>query len=93
MPFFDPQYHYLNERTLIDAQGHIHRPDKVVLTPNEVWIVDYKFSDFSSLKPQDHEKHQAQLRQYKNLLSDLYTLPIKTYLIYFEGKIQCVEVV
>ncbi len=36
----------LNESTLIDEDGELHRPDRVVITPDRhVLIIDYKFGD------------------------------------------------
>ncbi len=36
----------LNESTLIDESGEMHRPDRVIITPDrQVLIIDYKFGD------------------------------------------------
>lgn len=45
------------ERSLMDEDGNIHRPDRVAITGNTLWIVDYKTG-------MPHEKHREQLRRY-----------------------------
>lgn len=45
------------ERSLMDEEGNIHRPDRVAITGNTLWIVDYKTG-------MQHDKHREQLRRY-----------------------------
>lgn len=50
----------LNEIELIDTDGSIYRPDRVVRNGNKVLIVDYKFGDH-------YPKYERQLKRYAEL--------------------------
>ena len=50
----------LNEIELIDTDGSIYRPDRVVRNGNKVLIVDYKFGDH-------YPKYERQLKRYTEL--------------------------
>lgn len=45
------------ERSLMDEEGNIHRPDRVAINGNALWIVDYKTG-------MPNDKHREQLRRY-----------------------------
>ena len=50
----------LNESTLIDCDGSMHRPDRVILCDAKVVIVDYKFGEHS-------RKYEIQLKRYSDI--------------------------
>ncbi len=47
----------LNESTLIDERGEMHRPDRVVINAGKVIIIDYKFGEH-------YRKYERQLKEY-----------------------------
>ena len=50
----------LNETSLIDSDGQVYRPDRVVLTDGSVIIIDYKFGE--------HERiYERQLKKYSDI--------------------------
>ena len=50
----------LNESTLIDCDGSMHRPDRVMIHGNKVIIVDYKFGEHS-------RNYETQLKRYSDI--------------------------
>lgn len=52
----------LNEASLIDSDGQMYRPDRVVLNGNTVTIIDYKFGEYD-------KKYERQLKKYADIWS------------------------
>ncbi len=50
----------LNESTIIDGDGGMHRPDRVVVDGGRVIIIDYKFGEH-------HKSYERQLKKYVGL--------------------------
>jgi len=68
------------EKEISNEWGDLKRIDRMVITPKEIIIVDYK----SSLR--DETAHQAQLREYMQIIRRLYTPKlIKGYLLYLDS--------
>jgi len=66
----------LNEVGIIDADGGLHRPDRVVLgSDGSVTVIDYKFGT-------EHPGYAAQVRRYCALFRTLGYAPVKGYLWY-----------
>ncbi|MHA4893910.1 UvrD-helicase domain-containing protein [Pedobacter sp. PWIIR3] len=66
----------ITEKSIIDVNGKMYRPDRVVITNEEVIILDYKFTIEQS------EKHIEQVTTYKGLLLAMGYSNVKTYLFY-----------
>ncbi|MES2828974.1 MAG: UvrD-helicase domain-containing protein [Bacteroidota bacterium] len=66
----------ITEKSIIDANGKMYRPDRVVITDEEVIILDYKFTIEQS------DKHIEQVNTYKGLLLAMGYSNVKTYLFY-----------
>ncbi|MBO4503737.1 MAG: UvrD-helicase domain-containing protein [Bacteroidales bacterium] len=60
-PCFAPGVQALNETTIVDCEGVEHRPDRVVMLPDRVVVIDYKTG-------KQHDSYQQQVDQYCNLL-------------------------
>ncbi len=71
-----PEYRQLNERSIIDRDGRIWRPDKIFVGKNDTILVDFKFT----LAQQ--ETHRRQIRNYKDLLGEMGYHNVKAYLVY-----------
>jgi len=74
--FFDPACYLRahSERALLDADGQVQRPDRVVEFEDAVWVIDYKTGD-DGLALSDADlaaRHRAQLESYRHLLAALY---------------------
>jgi len=73
------------EKNIIDANGKMHRPDRVLINADEVIILDYKFT------LEESDKHIEQVNNYRILLSEMGYQNIKTYLFYaVKGKLKLV---
>lgn len=66
----------INEKSIIDIRGKMYRPDKVLISGNEVIVIDYKFT----LKESD--SHIKQVYGYRDLLLAMGYQKVKTYLFY-----------
>lgn len=67
------------EQEMVNRQGRILRVDRLVVTPEAFWVVDYKSSD------EARPEHAQQVRDYKEVLRDIY--PGKTprgFLVYID---------
>ena len=65
----------LNESTLIDTDGQMLRPDRVVIYDRKVVIVDYKFGEH-------HKTYERQLRKYAEIWRRLGYSVVSSYLWY-----------
>jgi ATP-dependent helicase/nuclease subunit A len=75
----------ITEKSIIDAKGKLHRPDLVLITNDEVIVLDYKFTLDES------DRHIEQVDKYRNLLIAMGYVNVKTYLFYaIVGKLKLV---
>ena len=65
----------LNEVSLIDTDGQICRPDRVVIADGKVIIIDYKFGE-------QNKKYERQLRKYEGIWRRLGYKDVSSYLWY-----------
>ena len=65
----------LNESTLIDTDGQMYRPDRVVIDDKKVIIVDYKFGEH-------YRSYERQLRKYAEIWRRLGYSDVSSYLWY-----------
>lgn len=65
----------LNEASLIDTDGQICRPDRVVIADGKVIIIDYKFGEH-------HRIYERQLKKYAGIWSRLGYKDVASYLWY-----------
>ena len=65
----------LNEASLIDTNGQICRPDRVVIADGKVIIIDYKFGEH-------HRIYERQLKKYAGIWSRLGYNDVTSYLWY-----------
>ena len=74
-PFFDPRYESKNECSLA-WKKRILRPDRVVVTPDEVWVVDFKTG-------MPLIEHHDQVSGYCDAIQGIYPQrKVKGYLLY-----------
>ena len=66
----------INEKSIIDRSGKSYRPDKVLLSANEVIVIDYKFTQKESTA------HIRQVHGYRALLQEMGYPVVSTYLFY-----------
>ena len=80
--FFSPEYRAKNECDLV-ADGRRGRPDRVVLTPTETWVVDFKTGT-------PLNEHRNQVQAYCKALSDMGYPQVSGYLLYIADELNVV---
>ena len=79
--WFDGSMTILSERSIIDTNGDILRPDRLVKSDNEIHVIDFKTG-------KEDDKYFAQVKNYMNAISEIYSIPVSGFLLYTEsGKI------
>ena len=79
--FFDPRYSAKNECDLTDG-SHVGRPDRVVFTPDETWVLDFKTGiDLG-------EEHDRQVRSYCRAISLMGYPRVSGWLLYLTPDIR-----
>jgi len=73
---FDKSTESIIEKNIIDANGKLHRPDRILIDDEGVAILDYKFTLEQS------DQHIEQILNYKDLLLQMGFQKVKTYLFY-----------
>lgn len=67
------------EKEIIDAQGLRYRVDRVLVSPEEIIVIEFKSGEARS------EEHQEQIKNYIKLLEEIYPdRKIEGYLIYID---------
>ena len=65
----------LNETELIDIDGTLHRPDRVVITDGKVQIIDFKFGGHD-------RKYERQVKKYADIWRRMGYADVSAYLWY-----------
>lgn len=79
-PYFypEPEDQVLNEVSIITESGDLKRPDRIVIKPDHVMIIDYKTG-------QEHRlKYEAQLSEYKNCMMKMGYEDVRTEILYLD---------
>jgi len=74
-----------NETEVLLADGEIVRPDRVVMSNNEMVIIDYKTGE-------KEKKHIAQINGYKQAFYQLGYQTVKGILVYLGDKVEWIEI-
>ena len=85
LPFFDPKYEYKTECEIMLGNKSARpkffenkdtiRPDRIVFTGNETWVVDFKTGEKS-------ESYKDQVNGYKAVLEEMGYANVKAFLLY-----------
>ena len=68
----------LNEVTILTKNGEERRPDRIVIKPDHVMIIDYKTG-------QEHRlKYEAQLEEYRDCLTGMGFKDVRTEILYID---------
>ena len=84
--WFSDTYKVLNEKEII-SNGQTRRIDRIMFGKDEVIIVDYKFTE----DKENENKYHEQLKEYKQIVSNMGYKNIKTYLWFIGNEIKEVE--
>ncbi|MCQ2272660.1 MAG: UvrD-helicase domain-containing protein [Bacteroidales bacterium] len=77
-PYFSPEARVLNETSILNTDGHIYRPDRIVFLEDEVMVIDYKTG-------KENEAYQQQLDRYCNLLRQMGYHNVKSRILYLNN--------
>jgi ATP-dependent exoDNAse (exonuclease V) beta subunit len=84
-PFFSNEYKILNEKTIIQKEGSLVKPDRIVLTKqNEIYLLDYKTGSHQT-------KHQLQIENYKIAIEKMGFKVTKKALVYIGDILEIVN--
>lgn len=78
-PFFDPELQSKTESTVIIPDGRILRPDRVVMIPDGVAVVDFKTGA-------PHKTHEKQVLSYCEVIRTMGFKNVHGYLLYVDKK-------
>ncbi|AWK03330.1 ATP-dependent helicase [Flavobacterium crocinum] len=82
---FDGTHTILNEQTIVQKQGRILKPDRVVFLENkEAFLLDYKTGAVNA-------KYQQQIQEYQDAIEDLGYKVLKKALVYIGSEIEVVN--
>nr|WP_199000237.1 UvrD-helicase domain-containing protein [Flavobacterium sp. ASV13] len=82
---FNGDYAILNEQTIVQKEGRILKPDRIVLTPNkEAYLLDYKTGVVNS-------KYSQQIQEYQDAIENLGYKVLKKALVYIGTEIDVVN--
>jgi ATP-dependent exoDNAse (exonuclease V) beta subunit len=82
---FNGKYTILNEQTIVQKEGRILKPDRIVLTPEkEAYLLDYKTGVINS-------KYTQQIQEYQDAIEDLGYKVLKKALVYIGTEIDVVN--
>ena len=83
--FFSENYTVLNEKTIIQKEGGLVKPDKMVITNNnEIYLLDYKTGEIQT-------KYQQQLENYQNAVEKMGFKVTRKALVYIGETINVVN--
>ena len=84
-PWFLPDNKIKVETAILRNDGHVYRPDRVILHEDEAIVLDFKTG-----KPKKEQEKQINL--YGKLLNDMGYNQVKKYLVFIEPEIKIVEI-
>ncbi len=77
--FFQEQAEVFLEKEVVDSSGITRRIDRLMVLPDEVWVIDYKSSRAAEAE------YRVQVREYMRLARDVYPgRRVRGYLVYLE---------
>ena len=74
-PYFAPGVEVMNETTIMNCDGQLRRPDRIVFLDDEVMVIDYKTG-------KEDETYQQQLDEYCELLRQMGYHNVQSMLLY-----------
>ncbi len=76
-PFFSEKHTIKTEPGIFDSKGNFYRPDRIVFSPEQSAVMDYKTG-------MPHEKYKNQIRKYGKLLHEMNYKNVKLFIVYID---------
>jgi ATP-dependent exoDNAse (exonuclease V) beta subunit len=83
-PFFSNQNTVLNEKTIIQKEGNLVKPDRMVVNNKEIYLLDYKTGAHQA-------KYTTQLENYQNAIEKMGFKVTKKALVYIGETLEIVN--
>lgn len=77
--YFSENYKIYNEKSIVDSQGKIHRPDRLLFENDKAIIIDFKTGRIK-------EYHEQQISEYKQLLIDIGFKSVQSFVVYVQSE-------
>lgn len=78
--WFTDEYRVLRECSIVNPDGSILRPDRVLVKGKEATVIDYKFGEYTP----ENKKYHKQVRRYMQLLMDMGYTVVNGYVWYMK---------
>ncbi len=79
-PWFTEDLRILNEQTVADKDGQLHRPDRIIIAPDgRVTIIDYKTGN-------DHASYRKQVASYMRLMRQIGFPEVEGFLLFIKDE-------
>ena len=76
--WFSTDWEVKNETALLSGDGNLRIPDRVLFSPTQTVVIDFKFGE-------KHQEYHNQLHEYSSLLSEMGYPNISSYLFFVES--------
>ena len=73
-----PETEIISEALILVEDDEAKRPDKILVNPNEIIVIDFKTG-------KERKQHQMQIGVYQQILSEMFGLPVSSWLYYTEN--------
>jgi len=73
-----PETEIISEALILVEDEEAKRPDKILVNPNEIIVIDFKTG-------KENKQHQLQIGVYQQILSEMYGIPVSSWLYYTEN--------
>ena len=85
--WFSPSFTVWKEKEIVDRDGNLHRPDRVIIKENEVALIDYKTGK------EPISRYKKQMNAYRRVLEDYFPdKDVSAYIVQIEaGKVVKIE--
>ncbi len=77
-PWFSGKYEIITEQAILTKNGEIRIPDRVLLSEDEITVIDFKFGAI-------REEYELQIKEYQLLLSEIYNKKVSGIIYYAES--------
>lgn len=84
--FGNPEYRSLNECNIINPDGSVFRPDRVLVKGEQAVVIDYKFGNYDTGVTQTGG-YRRQVKRYMGLLREMGYKQIRGYIWYINARI------
>jgi len=85
--WFSPSYTVWKEKEIVDGDGNLHRPDRVIIKEDEVVLIDYKTGK------EPISRYKTQINTYRRILEDYFiNKDVSAYIVQIDaGKVVKIE--